>query len=44
VAAAGESSRTILVAQSMGAFSATMTYDRLDVAQIVLVAPMRLMR
>jgi pimeloyl-ACP methyl ester carboxylesterase len=40
VAAAGDRDGSVLVAQSMGAFSATMACERLDVAQLVLVAPM----
>jgi pimeloyl-ACP methyl ester carboxylesterase len=40
VHAAGDREEVILVAQSMGAFSASMACERLDVAQMVLVAPM----
>jgi len=40
VACAGERTGVVLVAQSMGAFSAPLACDRLDVARIVLVAPM----
>ena len=40
VAAAGERERIVLVAQSMGALSAPIAATRLDVAQLVLVAPM----
>jgi pimeloyl-ACP methyl ester carboxylesterase len=40
VAAAGGRERIVLVAQSMGAFSAPLACDRLDVAQLVLLAPM----
>jgi pimeloyl-ACP methyl ester carboxylesterase len=40
VAAAGESERIVLVAQSMGALSAPLACDRLDVRAMVLVAPM----
>src|SRR5215210_5279996 len=41
IAAAGRGARdVVLVAQSMGAFSAPMACDRLDVARIVLVEPM----
>jgi pimeloyl-ACP methyl ester carboxylesterase len=40
VAAAGDRERIVLVAQSLGAFPAPMACDRLDVLQMVLVAPM----
>jgi pimeloyl-ACP methyl ester carboxylesterase len=40
VAAARDRENVVLVAQSMGAFSAPLACDRLDVAEIVLVAPM----
>jgi alpha/beta hydrolase family protein len=40
VAAAGDRERIVLVAQSMGAFSAPMAAGRLDVERMVLVAPM----
>jgi pimeloyl-ACP methyl ester carboxylesterase len=40
VAAAGGEERIVLVAQSMGAFSAPMAVQRLDVERMVLVAPM----
>jgi pimeloyl-ACP methyl ester carboxylesterase len=40
VAAAGDRERIVLVAQSLGAFSAPMAAERLDVARMVLVAPM----
>jgi pimeloyl-ACP methyl ester carboxylesterase len=39
-AAAGDRAGVTLVAQSMGAFSATMACERLDVAQLLLVVPM----
>ena len=40
VDAAGDRERIVLVAQSMGAFSAPIAATRLDVAELVLVAPM----
>ena len=40
VAAAAGEERIVLVAQSMGAFSAPIAVERLDVEQMVLVAPM----
>ena len=40
VAAAGGEERIVLVAQSMGAFSAPIAVERLDVERMVLVAPM----
>jgi pimeloyl-ACP methyl ester carboxylesterase len=40
VAAAGDVDAIVLVAQSMGAFSAPMAAERLDVERMVLVAPM----
>jgi pimeloyl-ACP methyl ester carboxylesterase len=40
VAAAGDVDAIVLVAQSMGAFSAPIAAERLDVARMILVAPM----
>jgi pimeloyl-ACP methyl ester carboxylesterase len=40
VAAAGDRERIVLVAQSMGALSAPLAVDRLDVMHMVLVCPM----
>jgi pimeloyl-ACP methyl ester carboxylesterase len=40
VAAAGDIGAIVLVAQSMGAFSAPMAAERLDVERMILVAPM----
>ena len=40
VAAAGDVGAIVLVAQSMGAFSAPMAAERLDVERMILVAPM----
>jgi pimeloyl-ACP methyl ester carboxylesterase len=40
VDAAGDRSGTTMVAQSMAAFSGTMACERLDVARLILVAPM----
>jgi pimeloyl-ACP methyl ester carboxylesterase len=40
VAAAGDRERIVLVAQSMGAISAPMAAERLDVERMILVAPM----